>query len=274
LLTLGVCLVYINLAEGLGHGATQYVPVTLVITAVMFALAATPTFVWLKERAVVAPSAGSRPNYIVTGFREVRRTLGQARQFRDLFAFLTALVVIQAGVSTVIVVAAIYAQEVLDFDTAELVQMVMVVNLTAAAGALLGGHLQDRWGSIPAMVTALLIWIAAVVLVLGARTDNGIWLAANLIGLAMGTGQAVGRALVGQLTPVERTAEFFGLWGFANRLAAILGPVSYGFISFITAGNHRLAVLSTLVYFVLGLVLLSGVDESRGKRAAEDATAR
>lgn len=273
-LTLAICLGYVSFAEAQGHAVTQYVPVTLLITAAVFVLAASPTFLWLKERAVPTPADARRVSDLVAGFRQVGATFREARRFRDLFAFLTALVVIQAGVSTVIVVAAIYAQEVLGFDTPALVRMVIVVNLTAAVGAILAGHLQDRFGSRPAMVGALCVWIVATVLVLVAQSDMHIWIAANLIGLAMGAGQSVGRALVGRLTPVPRTAAFFGLWGLANRLAAILGPLSYGVISAASGGNHRLAVVSTLVYFVLGLALLVPVDEARGRLAAADASDR
>ena len=255
LLTLALCFGYINFAEHRGHGASQFVPVTLVITATVFALAATPTFLWLEERAVALHPVNGRISYLKMGFGALRRTLGEARRFRDLFRFLTALIVIQAGVSTVVIVAAIYAQEVLGVDAAGLVRMLMVVNVAAAAGALTIGHVQDRYGSIRALLIALLVWITAIVLVLKADTADDIWPAASLIGVAMGSGQAAGRALVGRLTPAARTAEFFGLWGFANRLAAILGPVSYGLISYTTGGNQRVAVLSTLAFFVLGLVL-------------------
>ena len=103
-----------------------------------------------------------------------------------------------------------------------------------------------------------------------ADAAGDLWLAGNLMGLAMGSTQAGGRALIGQLTPVARSAEFFGLWGLASRAAAILGPLSYGIIGRLSDGNHRLALLSTLAFFIVGLVLLTTVDERRGKAARED----
>ena len=74
------------------------------------------------------------------------------------------------------------------------------------------------------------------------------------------------------LSPPTRHAEFFGLWAFATRLAAVIGPLTYGVVSWVTAGNHRLAFLATGVFFVLGLVLLAGVDLARGIRAAAGTT--
>lgn len=267
LLTLGVCLAWISWAREEGLDATRYVPVTLLITAVIFALSATLTFAWLRERAVARPLAGGL-SYVRSGFDRVARTLRQAAQHRDLFRFLLSLTIFQAGVATVVVLAAVYAQEVMGFDSQQLVILIMVVNVTAAVGALLFGHAQDRFGSVPALSVALLVWIAAVLLIFFAHSSSEVWIAGNLVGAAMGATQAGGRALIGELTPVVRSGEFFGLWGLANRVAAIIGPVSYGVINWLSDGNHRVAILSTLAFFILGLLLLLRVDERRGRAAA------
>ncbi len=267
LATLSFCLGYIAWAQRLGHVEHQFVPVTLLITAGIFVLAATPTFVWLRERAIPQPLAQGA-SYVQVGIQRVRHTLAEAVRLPDLFRFLTALAVYQSGVAAVVVLSAVYAREVMGFDSQALVILIMVVNVTAAVGALLLGHLQDWLGSIPTLAIALLIWSVAIILVFFADSPNDVWLAGNLIGLAMGGSQAVGRALVGQFTPVARTAEFFGLWGMANRLSAIIGPLSYGLIGFLSGGDHRLAILSTLAFFIVGLVLLFRVDEHRGRVAA------
>jgi UMF1 family MFS transporter len=202
------------------------------------------------------------------GFAQVRLTLVHAAQLPDLFRFLWCLTLYQAGVATVVVIAAIYAQEVMGFDSQELIMLIMVVNLTAAFGAFAFGFAQDHWGSVPSLAGALLVWIAAILFTLLADSRGDIWFAGNLIGLAMGATQAGGRALIGQFTPEARSAEFFGLWGLAGRAAAIIGPVSYGVISHLSGGDHRMALLSTLAFFIVGLVLLIRIDEGRGKNAA------
>jgi UMF1 family MFS transporter len=125
---------------------------------------------------------------------------------------------------------------------------------------------------VPTLAGGLLIWIAAIGITMHADQEADLWLAGNLMGLAMGATQAGGRALIGQLTPVARSAEFFGLWGLASRAAAILGPLSYGLLSQLTGGDHRLALLSTLSFFVVGLILLFTVDEQRGKIARDEAS--
>ncbi|MEH6583871.1 MAG: MFS transporter [Halioglobus sp.] len=264
LLTLGTCLAYINWATGQGQEAQDYVPVTLLITAVIFTLTAAPTFLWLRERATPRPLPDGKA-YFRAGFDQVKKTLVSAAHHRDLFRFLACLTLYQSGVATIVVVAAIYAQEVMNFDSQQLIVLIMVVNFTAAIGAFAFGFAQDRFGSIPTLAGGLLIWVAAITVTFFAEVPADLWLAGNLMGLAMGATQAGGRALIGQLTPVERSAEFFGLWGLASRAAAILGPLSYGLISHLSAGDHRLALLSTLSFFIGGLLLLFTVNEKRGR---------
>ena len=70
--------------------------------------------------------------------------------------------------------------------------------------------------------------------------------------------------MAGLFAPPRQRAEFFGLWTFAVRLAAIVGPVTYGVVTLLTAGNHRLAIVSTAVFFVAGLLLLGPIDMARG----------
>ena len=84
----------------------------------------------------------------------------------------------------------------------------------------------------------------------------------------MGASQSAGRALVGYLSPKARHAEFFGLWGLATNLSSILGPVTYGAVTWISQGNHRLAMLITGAFFVAGLLILHGIDVRRGRRVA------
>ena len=129
-------------------------------------------------------------------------------------------------------------------------------------------QLQERIGSVPTLAMTLILWIVAILAAFIATEQAQMWIAGNIIGVAMGASQAVGRALVSQFTPVDRSGEFLGLWGLVNRLSAIVGPISYGVVNYLTAGNHRQALLSTLMFFVLGLLLLARVNEKRGKTAA------
>lgn len=268
MLVLGMCLAYIAWAATRGLPASHYVPVSMLITAAMFALAALPTFLWLRERAVPRrlPRAGE---YLSAGFARVRETLRHARHYRDLFRFLVTLSIYYCGIHTVVVLAAVYAQQAMGFSTQEIIAMILVVNLTAAVGAFGFGLVQDRIGSIVTLALTLLLWIAALVLAFFLESRAGFWLVANLVGIAMGSSQSAGRALIGLFSPPARAAEFFGLWGLAGKLAAIVGPLSYGLVAYLSGGNHRLALLGTTAFFIAGLLLLLTVDERRGRAAAQ-----
>ncbi len=269
LLVLAVSLAYIEAVKPLGQTAEQYVPVTLWITALVFAMASAPTFLFLKERQQASQdSPASIANYTRIGFLRLRQTLQHRHQFRDLFRFLLALCIFSSGVYTVIVIAAIYAQEVMYFSTTENIIMIMVVNITAAIGAFFFGLFQDQLGAKRTLELTLLIWILAITIVWQGDTKTQFWIAANLIGLAMGSSQSAGRALVALFAPVGRSAEFFGLWGLSIKLAAIIGPISYGLIAWYSGGNHRQAIFSTLMFFVIGLIVLFTVNEKRGREAA------
>ena len=263
LVSLGASLAYIHWAQAAGQGAADFVPVAMLITAAIFLLASLPTLLVLRERAV------PQPNHIPrNAWRQVRYTLGHLSQLPDLKRFLVCTVLYQAGIQAVITLAAIYASQVFHFDTQRTIVLVLVVNITAALGAFVFGHVQDRIGHVRAIALTLVGWIAMVLLAWAAPDERMFWVAANLAGLCMGASQSAGRAMIGLLAPPAHQAEFFGLWGLAVKLASIIGPLTYGAASWITQGDHRQSLLITGSYFMAGLLALLGVQAPRGHRAA------
>jgi len=267
LVSLGACLAYVTWAQARGQHAAEFVPVTMLITAALFALSSLPTFLFLKERAVPQPHRQAL-NLVQESFARLGQTIRHARDYRDLRRFLVCTVFYQAGIQAVITLAAIYANQAMHFTTRQTIMLIFVVNITAAVGAFLFGHLQDRIGHIRTIALTLVGWIVMVVMAWAAQGPGMFWVAANLAGICMGSSQSAGRALVGLLSPATRRAEFFGLWGLAVKLSSILGPLTYGLVSWISRGDHRLAILITGSYFVAGLLILAGVNVWRGKRAA------
>jgi UMF1 family MFS transporter len=152
--------------------------------------------------------------------------------------------------------------------------LVFLVNIAAALGAFAFGYWQDRIGHRRALGVTLGGWVLMTVLAYFATGPGLFWAAAVIAGLCMGSSQSAGRALAGLFAPADRLAEFFGLWTFAVRLSAIVGPVTYGVVTLATAGNHRLAILSTGLFFVVGWGLLRQVDVERGTVAALAVPAR
>lgn len=266
LLSLAACLAVIAWSQAKGGQAADFVPWTMLLTAALFALAALPTFALLRERGVaVAPNAGLPAS---SAWQRTLDTLRHTRRYRDMGRFMLCILFYQAGIQAVIALAAIYAEQAMGFTTAQTVQLIFAVNVAAALGAVAFGQWQDRIGHVRAIRLTLWGWLATVVLAWTAQTPAPFWAAATLAGLCLGASQSAARALVGYLAPPSRQAEFFGLWGLAVKGSAILGPMAYGLVTWLTNGNHRLALLAMGVYFLVGLWLLAGVDAQRGRQAA------
>lgn len=271
MLALGLSLGYVLWAQSRGQKAADFVPVTMGITAVLFGVAALVTFSLLQERTGRAGTTLPEERSSVSGrnaLRQLRRTFEQARDHRDFMWLLGCAVAYQGGVAVTIALAAIYAEQVIGFVQQETMVLIFVLNIAAALGAFAFGYGQDRLGHKRALAVTLLGWVATCVIAALTTTKGGFWYAAAIAGVCMGSSQSAGRAMAGLLAPPAQLAEFYGLWTFATRLASILGPLSYGAITWATGGNQRVAIAATAVLFLLGLLLLWPVDMARGRERA------
>ncbi|HEX4894123.1 MAG TPA: MFS transporter, partial [Hyphomicrobiaceae bacterium] len=225
MLTLGLSLAYVLWAQARGLPATHFVPVTMAITAAIYGLASIATFVLLKERARPQPEAW-RAEGLGSSLRRLGQTLREASAYRDFTWLLACAVAYQAGIAVVIALAAVYAEQVLGFKQIDTMMLVFLVNVASAAGAFAFGYWQDRIGHRRALAITLAGWIVMTLLAVLATTPALFWVAAFIAGLCMGSSQSAGRAMAGLLAPADRRAEFYGLWTFAVRLSAIVGPLT------------------------------------------------
>jgi UMF1 family MFS transporter len=264
MLTLGICLAYVLWAQEQGQTAGQFVPVTMWVTAVIYALAASVTFVLMKEHAkpqMHRVKASSQ-------WQQLRQTFQEAKAYKDFMQLMACAVAYQGGVAVAITLAAIYAEQVIGFQPQETMVLIFVLNIAAFVGALIFGHAQDRIGHKLALSLTLVGWSITCVMAALTSSKEVFWWAAALAGICMGSSQSTGRAMAGLFIPAHRLAEFFGLWTFAIRLASIVGPLGYGLITWLTDGNQRLAIASTTVLFVVGWLLLLPVNVQRGQSQA------
>ena len=263
MLTLGLSLVIVLVATGRGLGAADYVPYVMGLTALVFAFAAIPSLAWLRERTPVSqlPETG-----VFARLRHAWRETGA--RYPDFRMLLLCGGCYHAGISVVITLSAVYATQVMGFGMAQTMLLIFTVNIAAAAGAFVFGHVQDRIGHKRALAITLLGWIAMVLVAVSAVQVWVFWIAATLAGLCMGTSQSAGRAMVGTMAPLHRPAEFYSLWTFAVQAAAVVGPLSYGLVTWMTGGQHRLALLCTGLFFVAGLLVLTRINFERGVNAS------
>ncbi len=270
MLTLGLSLVYVLAAQQRGEPATSFVPVTMAITATVYAVASLATFALLRERAVPQNTVDEASTGVGIGASLARLagTWRTARRHRDFCWLLACGACYQAGIAVVITLAAVYAEQALGFKQADTMLLIFLVNIAAAAGAFAFGYGQDRIGHRLALAITLVGWLVMTVLAVLATGPGLFWIAALIAGLCMGSSQSAGRAMAGLFTPADRRGEFFALWTFATRASAVVGPLTFGLITWLTGGNQRLAMGCTAVFFVGGLLLLAKVDMARGERAA------
>ncbi|MEK6304088.1 MAG: MFS transporter [Acidobacteriota bacterium] len=237
-----------------------------VVVAVYYAVTVIPTFLFLRDRSVKQQLPPGQ-NYFSVGFRQLKQTLKHIRRYRELFKLLIAFLVYNDGVVTVIYFAALYASVTIGFTTEEIAIMFIAMNVVAAAGALSFGWIADRIGQKRTIFISLSIWIAAVVVAYFSYSKGSFYVVATLAGLGMGSAQSVTRSLLALFTPKENAAEFFGFLGIAGKALAFLGPLVFATVRQAT-GSQRPAMLSVGAFFIVGMILLSFVDEKRGKEAS------
>jgi|SRR5262245_3235752 len=237
-----------------------------VIVAVYYAITVIPTFLYLRDRSIPKPLPPGE-NYLTVGFKQLKQTLKHIRRYQDLFRLLIAFLVYNDGVVTVIYFAARYATETVGFSAGDIVLLLIIINVVAAAGAFSFGFLADRIGQKKTIYITLLIWISAVTIAYFSYSKNWFYVSAMLVGIGLGSCQSVTRSLLALFTPKQNAAEFFGFLGIAGKALAFLGPLVFGTISK-TTGSQRPAILAVGAFFVLGMILLSFVNEARGKEAA------
>ena len=262
MLTLGISLAIAGRAEAAGLPAQEYVPWIMLLTAGVFGFAAIPSFLFLKERS---PATGRTVETLFSRLLNAWHDVSE--NFPDFRLLLLCGACYQAGIAVVVTLAAVYASEAMGFTMAQTMLLVFTVNIAAAVGAFSFGHVQDRIGHKSALTITLLGWILTVIVAYLAVEAWVFWIAATLAGLCMGTSQSAGRAMVGAFAPPRRLAEFFSLWTFAIQLAAVVGPLFYGVVTWVSSGNHRMALLFTGSFFVAGLVILTRVNFAGGMSA-------
>jgi MFS transporter, UMF1 family len=206
--------------------------------------------------------------YAAIGFRRTAETTKRLRKFPQLLRYALAFILYNDGVQTVIAIAPFYAKETLELETQTLALGILMVQVIAVFGAFGFGRLAVRFGTKPAILGSISLW--TVVLAWGYFVPAGqavpFFLLAGLIGLVLGGTQALSRSLYGSMIPEEASAEFYGFFSVFEKFSAIIGPFIFFAVDQIT-GSSRGAVLSLIVFFVIGGLILSRVDVEEARRS-------
>lgn len=230
---------------------------TFPVAALFFLVFSLPIFLFLKETQKSAPPDAS---YLLIGFRRVSSTFKNLRQYKNLSVFLLSYFCYIEGVNTVIFFSGIYAATTLGFSESELLIFFLTVQSTAILGSVFFGILADSIGQKRSIIISLIVWVVTVLLAYFIEDKSTFYLVGLLAGAAMGSSQSTSRSLMSKLTPYEKRTEFFGFYSFFGKSSAIIGPLVFGTVSYLS-GSQRFAILSILFFFVLGALILTNVRE-------------
>ncbi len=255
---------------------------SLVITAVFFAISAAPIFLWLPERAKAKPLPPGE-NYFSIAFKQIRQTIQTASQFKEFLKFMIAFLIFNDGVIMALNFAAIIGAVLYGMDQQQLIIFVIIVQVSNVVGAYAFGAWVDKLGGKRSLTLSILTMIVAVVWLYLNTSATGFYLVGILAGFAMAGIQSVSRTMVSFFAPPGRSGEFYGFFAVAGRTSSFIGPTVYGLIAAeaafwyqaqgetaVTAEQlgQKLAILSIGLFLIIGLVVLSFVNEKKARSFA------
>jgi len=229
------------------------------VAALFFLIFSLPLFFFLKEKRVKVERTES---FITIGFSRVWSTLTHLKYYKNLAIFLVAFFFYIEGVNTIIFFSGNYASTTLGFSEMELLVFFIVVQTTAIAGSVVLGIVADKIGQKRTIVITLFMWLVTVALAYFVYDKMGFYIVGLLAGAAMGSCQSTSRSLMSKLTPPEKKTEFFGFYSFFGKSSAVIGPLVFGLVSFIS-GDQRLAIISIAFFFIIGLLILTKVKDPK-----------
>ncbi len=204
--------------------------------------------------------------YASVGFSRLLETAKHVRRFRHLVLFLIAYMLYNDGIQTVLDMATIYGAEELKLSATPLLVTLLIIQLVASVGAFIFSSYAALVGTKRAGMTSLVLWSLVVVYAYFITSTAQFFATGVMIGIVMGGSQALSRSFYGSMIPKEASAEFYGFYTVFSKFSAIWGPFVFAFVRQ-TTGTARNSILSIMVFFILGLVLLYFVDEKKAREA-------
>lgn len=261
------------------------VRLSLVITAVYFALFAIPIFIWLPERAKEQKLAPGQ-NYLTVAFSRLLTTFRAVKRFREFIKFIVAFLIYNDGVIMALNFAAILGAVLYGMDQQDLIIFIVIVQVTNVIGAYVFGRVAEQVSTKRSLLVALVVMLLAIGAMFVNQTVVGFLAIGAVAGFAMAGLQSLSRSMVGQLTPPGQSAEFFGFFAVAGRSSSFIGPTVYGQLAasltavFLTQGQSaalaeqsglRFALIAIAAFLLIGMVMLLAVNEEKGLAAADRA---
>lgn len=246
--------------------AVAAIQVSFLLVAFWWALFSLPVFLYVTE-PLPARRIVSTINPLVAGWKQLCQTFSEIRQLRMVMIFLMAYWLYIDGVDTIVRMAVDYGLS-LNLDSSDLIKALLLTQFISFPSSLLFGLIGKYIGVKQGIYTGLLIYVFVVLWAWQMEQAWEFYWLAALIGLVQGGVQSLSRSLYARLIPQRRSAEFFGFYNMLGKFAAVLGPMMIGVVTLLS-GSHRQGMLSILILFISGAMLLFFVDIKKGQKLAE-----
>jgi len=207
-----------------------------------------------------------RVNPIRAGFHRLRETVAEIRRYRQLLIFLVAFWFYTDGIGTIIKMATVYGTEI-GLSPITLMGAFVVVQFVGIPFTFAFGALAGRIGARSGIYIALTVYALISVFAYFMNTAWHFWVLAIAVATVQGGSQALSRSLYTTLIPKGKSSEFFGFFSVFAKFAGIFGPFLMAQIA-LAAGSGRYGILALVIFFVVGIFILSRVDLEEGRRAA------
>ncbi len=234
--------------------------ITFAACAVMFLLFSLPMFLFVNEKKSHAYGTGTIVSFIKTGISRTVDTIRHVRNYKNLRRYLLSYFLYIDGVNTIIFFSAIYAQTTLKFTMMELVIFFVIVQVTALGGSFLFGYIADKIGTKKTLSFIIIMWAVLTLGVYFCADKTAFMIIGFFAGFLLGSSQALSRSFMSALIPDEKKTEFFGFYGLFEKTSTILGPFTFGIVSWLT-NDQRYAALSLILFFISGYFILRKVEE-------------
>lgn len=257
--------------EGIStSAATLPVRLALVSVAVWWIVFSIPLFRGVREPPRrLEPDESRATNPAVAGFVRLLETFRELRVYRNAFLLLIAFLVYNDGIQTIIKMATAYGTE-LGIGQGALIGAVLIVQFVGVPFAFLFGMLAGRIGTRSAIFLGLGVYLVISILGFYMTTAVHFFILAGLVGMVQGGTQGLSRSLFASMIPAHKSGEFFGFFGAFERFAGLFGTLAFALVIELT-GTSRIAILSVILFFLLGGALLALVNVDEGRRFAREA---
>lgn len=249
-----ICFVFVLKPDWFGISDSSFAPrLSFALVGLWWIGFSQITFARLPKGMPLTERPGG--SLVVHGFEELRKVWMQIKKMPVLKSYLGAFFFYSMGVQTVMLAAALFGSKELGLETSQLIAVILVIQIVAIAGAMIMAKLSDMFGNLQVLLFVVLIWICVCIGAYFTHTATEFYIVAAIVGLIMGGIQSLSRSTYSKLMPAtNNTASFFSFYDVTEKLAIVIGMISFGYIDSIM--DMRSAIIALISFFATGAAIL------------------